>query len=115
MFAVHLAIRQDCKAAPVMSTLCLAVIDFADAQQTDFSGASNFFLLALLTLVWGETYYARNVVASVVRHACPHNPTYAWLILQQFVFVWSVRLSTFLLYRVLQRGSDSRFDEASLL
>ncbi|PPQ72551.1 hypothetical protein CVT24_004889 [Panaeolus cyanescens] len=33
---------------------------------TDFTGGSNFFLLALLTLLIGNTFHARNIVASVL-------------------------------------------------
>jgi len=60
---------------------------------TDFTGGSNFFVLALLTLLLGNTFYARNIVASVL------------------VMVWATRLAGFLLFRVLKVGSDSRFDE----
>ncbi|KAL5513075.1 hypothetical protein ACEPAH_3473 [Sanghuangporus vaninii] len=60
---------------------------------TDFTGGSNFFLLALLTLLIGNTFYARNIVASVL------------------VMVWAKRLAGFLLFRVLKTGSDSRFDD----
>ncbi|KAH8832535.1 DUF1295-domain-containing protein [Flagelloscypha sp. PMI_526] len=60
---------------------------------TDFTGGSNFFLLAILTLCLGNVYSARNVVASVL------------------VMIWAVRISGFLLFRVLKRGSDNRFDD----
>ncbi|CAA7269282.1 unnamed protein product [Cyclocybe aegerita] len=60
---------------------------------TDFTGGSNFFLLALLTLLCGNTFHARNVVASVL------------------VMVWAVRIAGFLLFRVLKTGSDTRFDD----
>ncbi|KII85769.1 hypothetical protein PLICRDRAFT_165186 [Plicaturopsis crispa FD-325 SS-3] len=60
---------------------------------TDFTGGSNFFILALLTLIMGNTFYTRNIVASV------------------FVMVWAARLAGFLLYRVLKTGSDTRFDD----
>ncbi|RDB20823.1 hypothetical protein Hypma_011952 [Hypsizygus marmoreus] len=60
---------------------------------TDFTGGSNFFLLALLTLLIGNTFHARNIVASVL------------------VMVWAVRIAGFLLFRVLKTGSDTRFDE----
>lgn len=69
-------------------------------------------LEALLTLLIGNTFYARNIVASVL------------------VMIWAARLagetkelsfylshllfyvySGFLLFRVLKTGSDSRFDE----
>ncbi|KAI0693423.1 DUF1295-domain-containing protein [Cytidiella melzeri] len=60
---------------------------------TDFTGGSNFFILALLTLLMVNTYHTRNVVASV------------------FVMVWAARLAGFLLFRVLKTGSDTRFDD----
>ncbi|KAJ7583679.1 DUF1295-domain-containing protein [Mycena floridula] len=60
---------------------------------TDFTGGSNFFLLALLTLLLGNEFHTRNIVASV------------------FVMVWAVRIAGWLLYRVLKTGSDARFDE----
>ncbi|KAF8972611.1 DUF1295-domain-containing protein [Flammula alnicola] len=60
---------------------------------TDFTGGSNFFFLALLTLLAGNTYHTRNIVASVL------------------VMVWAVRIAGFLLFRVLKMGSDNRFDD----
>ncbi|KAB5594495.1 hypothetical protein CTheo_2126 [Ceratobasidium theobromae] len=60
---------------------------------TDFTGGSNFFLLAILTLCLGGVYHARNVIVSI------------------FVMVWASRLAGFLLFRVLKTGSDSRFDD----
>ncbi|PVG03138.1 DUF1295-domain-containing protein [Serendipita vermifera] len=60
---------------------------------TDFTGGSNFFILALLTLLLGQSSHPRNVIATV------------------FVLVWAVRIAGFLLYRVLKTGSDSRFDD----
>ncbi|KAI0656923.1 hypothetical protein C8Q70DRAFT_1006955 [Cubamyces menziesii] len=60
---------------------------------TDFTGGSNFFILALLTLLLGQEFSARNVITSV------------------FVMVWAARLAGFLLFRVLKTGSDTRFDD----
>ncbi|KIY70804.1 DUF1295-domain-containing protein [Cylindrobasidium torrendii FP15055 ss-10] len=60
---------------------------------TDFTGGSNFFILALLTLLMGNTYFARNIVVSIL------------------VMIWASRIAGFLLYRVLKTGSDSRFDD----
>lgn len=59
---------------------------------TDFSGGSNFLILALVTLIYGQTFESRNLVASLA------------------VMVWSIRLAGFLLFRVLKRGKDDRFD-----
>ncbi|ESK96396.1 hypothetical protein Moror_6904 [Moniliophthora roreri MCA 2997] len=60
---------------------------------TDFTGGSNFFILALLTLLVGNTFHTRNIIASVL------------------VMVWAVRIAGFLLFRVLKTGSDARFDD----
>jgi len=60
---------------------------------TDFTGGSNFFLLALITLLFGDTYHARNIVASA------------------FQIIWAARIAGFLLFRVLKTGSDTRFDD----
>ncbi|CAE6409815.1 unnamed protein product [Rhizoctonia solani] len=60
---------------------------------TDFTGGSNFFLLAILTLCMNGTYHARNIITTV------------------FVLVWATRLAGFLLFRVLKTGSDTRFDD----
>ncbi|RSH90339.1 hypothetical protein EHS25_001673 [Saitozyma podzolica] len=60
---------------------------------TDFTGGSNFFILALITLTTGSTYHDRSIVASVC------------------IMVWAARLAGFLLFRVLKTGSDTRFDE----
>jgi steroid 5-alpha reductase family enzyme len=56
-------------------------------QSVDFTGGSNFFILALITLTVNGQYYARQIVASVLQ------------------MVWSARLGGFLLFRVLKTGS----------
>ncbi|KAF4570009.1 hypothetical protein EYR40_008993 [Pleurotus pulmonarius] len=60
---------------------------------TDFTGGSNFFLLALFTMFMCNMFTIRNIVASV------------------FVMIWAIRIAGFLLYRVLKTGSDTRFDD----
>ncbi|EPQ56428.1 DUF1295-domain-containing protein [Gloeophyllum trabeum ATCC 11539] len=60
---------------------------------TDFTGGSNFFWLALMTLLFARTGDARNIVASVL------------------VMVWAARLAGFLFFRVLKTGKDARFDD----
>ncbi|OSD01432.1 DUF1295-domain-containing protein [Trametes coccinea BRFM310] len=83
----------------VLTTIGYQLLGFAIAwtfqfdKITDFTGGSNFFILALLTLLLGQEFSARNIVASVL------------------VMVWAARLAGFLLFRVLQFGSDSRFDD----
>jgi steroid 5-alpha reductase family enzyme len=39
---------------------------FGDETVNDFAGGSNFLILALVTLNLGGTYYARNIVVSVL-------------------------------------------------
>ncbi|KAG1740854.1 DUF1295-domain-containing protein [Suillus paluster] len=58
----------------------------------DFAGGVNFLILALMTLLLGNTFCGRNVAASF------------------FVMIWAARLAGFLLLRVLNRGRDARFD-----
>lgn len=60
---------------------------------TDLAGALNFFIVALVGLLWPASYFPRQIVLSGL------------------VMVWSLRLGTFLLVRVLRRGKDERFDE----
>jgi len=59
---------------------------------TDLTGGTNFLFLALLTLLMGQSYHARNIITSIL------------------VMVWAIRIAAFLFYRVLKAGSDSRFD-----
>lgn len=61
---------------------------------TDFSAATNFIIIMLLSLILGNTYSTRAVVNTAM--AC----------------VSRLFLAGLLLYRVCKRGKDSRFDEA---
>ncbi|KAE9400359.1 DUF1295-domain-containing protein [Gymnopus androsaceus JB14] len=88
-------------AITVLVTTAYQLLGFAIAWTFQFD-RSNFFILgysetesfsALLTLLIGNEFHARNIVASVL------------------VMVWATRIAGFLLYRVLQTGSDNRFDE----
>ncbi|TFL07103.1 hypothetical protein BDV98DRAFT_646822 [Pterulicium gracile] len=86
-------------AITLLVTVAYQMLGFAIAwtlqfdKITDFTGGSNFFILALLTLLLGQVFDARNIVASVL------------------VMVWATRLAGFLLFRVLKMGSDTRFDD----
>lgn len=63
---------------------------------TDFAGATNFIFVALLTLLLPlpeEHPNARSIVASIL------------------LVAWATRLGLFLLYRILQTGRDTRFDD----
>lgn len=60
---------------------------------TDFMGGSNFVLLSIITLGMSQTHDARQIVTSL------------------FLMLWAIRLSGFLLFRILKTGSDDRFDD----
>ena len=61
---------------------------------TDLAGGTNFVLIAALTLGLAERpVTVRQVVDSIL------------------VIIWGLRLSGFLLYRILQWGEDRRFDD----
>ncbi|KAJ3470224.1 hypothetical protein MRS44_000323 [Fusarium solani] len=60
---------------------------------TDFAGGTNFALLAILTLSFSGHHHARQIVPSL------------------FLIVWALRLSGFLLFRIIKTGKDDRFDD----
>lgn len=60
---------------------------------TDFMGGTNFAWLAILTLAMGGSTNARQIIASI------------------FIILWALRLSGFLLFRILKTGKDDRFDD----
>lgn len=60
---------------------------------TDFAGGTNFMVLAVITLAFSGHHNARQIVASL------------------FIMVWGLRLSAFLLFRILKTGKDDRFDD----
>lgn len=60
---------------------------------TDFAGGTNFLILAVLTLILGESFFTRQILVTIG------------------VVLWSMRISGFLLYRIIVTGEDKRFDE----
>jgi len=60
---------------------------------TDFAGGTNFVVLAVLSLCIGETYQWRQAAVT----GC--------------VLLWGLRLSGYLLYRIVKIGEDDRFDD----
>mmetsp|Transcript_7901 Transcript_7901/g.28031 ORF Transcript_7901/g.28031 Transcript_7901/m.28031 type:complete len:329 (-) Transcript_7901:93-1079(-) len=60
---------------------------------TDFAGSMNFIIIALMSLIIGDWYSARQII------------------LVAEVLICRFELAIFLLMRVLKRGKDDRFDE----
>ena len=75
---------------------------------TDFAGGTNFVVLAVLTLCLGEQYHWRQV--STVQYS---TVQYHWrqVAVTAAVGLWGLRLSGYLLYRILKIGEDDRFDD----
>jgi len=60
---------------------------------TDFAGGTNFVVLAVLTFFLAGTYQWRQILTTVC------------------VVLWGLRLSGYLLYRIIKIGEDDRFDD----
>merc|ERR1712051_452398 len=60
---------------------------------TDFAGGTNFVALAVLTLLLSNTFTWRQILAT------------------SLVVTWGLRLSGYLLYRIIKIGEDDRFDD----
>ncbi|KAK7462535.1 hypothetical protein BaRGS_00038420 [Batillaria attramentaria] len=60
---------------------------------TDFAGGTNFVVLALLTFLLAYTFSIRQIIVTVC------------------VVLWGLRLSGYLLYRIIKIGEDNRFDD----
>lgn len=65
---------------------------------TDFMGGTNFAWLAIITLSFSASQP-------------DHVPTARQIVISLFTIVWSLRLSGFLLFRILKTGKDDRFDD----
>lgn len=50
--------------AEILAFIIMLIL--GDETINDFAGGSNFFILALVTLNLGGTYYARNILVSVM-------------------------------------------------
>lgn len=64
---------------------------------TDFAGGTNFVLLAILTLALSST--------------TSDPPNARQFVVSFFMMAWGIRLSGFLLFRILKTGKDDRFDD----
>ncbi|WAR17580.1 hypothetical protein MAR_032174 [Mya arenaria] len=60
---------------------------------TDFAGGTNFVVLAVLSFFMAQTYATRQIMVTVC------------------IVVWGIRLSGYLLYRIIKIGEDKRFDD----
>ncbi|EME79516.1 uncharacterized protein MYCFIDRAFT_204848 [Pseudocercospora fijiensis CIRAD86] len=86
-------------AITLLVTVAYQLIGFAVAftlkfdKLTDFMGGTNFVWLAILTLSMSGTTHARQIVTSIL------------------IMLWGARLSAFLLFRILNTGTDTRFDD----
>ncbi|EPE03554.1 oxidoreductase-like protein [Ophiostoma piceae UAMH 11346] len=63
---------------------------------TDFAGGTNFIVLAVVTLALGS-------------HGS--GPSTRQLVASLFIIAWALRLSGFLLFRIMRTGTDDRFDD----
>ena len=66
---------------------------YTSDKVTDFAGGTNFVVLAVLTFFLAETYKWRQILTTVC------------------VVLWGLRLSGYLLYRIIKIGEDDRFDD----
>ncbi|UYV78891.1 hypothetical protein LAZ67_17000158 [Cordylochernes scorpioides] len=60
---------------------------------TDFAGGANFIVIAFLTFLLAHTFELRQCLVTTL------------------VTIWGIRLSAFLLYRVIRIGRDKRFED----
>ncbi|KAF9457199.1 DUF1295-domain-containing protein [Collybia nuda] len=75
----------------LLATGAYQLLGFAIAWTFQFDKITDF-MGALLTLLIGDIFHGRNIIASIL------------------VMFWAVRISVFLLLRVLKTGRDTRFD-----
>lgn len=80
-------------------TICFQLFFFSIAFTfkfdlvTDFAGSLNFILIALVTYFINGEYKSRQIIVTTL------------------VIISKLYLGSYLLYRVISRGSDARFDE----
>ena len=66
---------------------------------TDFAGGTNFVVLAVVTLALGA------------HGSHGAGPSARQLVVSLFLMAWALRLSGFLLFRIMRTGKDDRFDD----
>jgi len=74
-------------------TFFLVACTFKFDKVTDFAGGTNFVVLAILTFLLAETFHWRQIA------------------LTSCIILWGLRLSGYLLYRIIKIGEDDRFDD----
>ncbi|OIW25910.1 DUF1295-domain-containing protein, partial [Coniochaeta ligniaria NRRL 30616] len=86
----------------LLTTIAYQLVFFSIAfsfkfdKLTDLAGGTNFILLSILTL-------------SLSSSSSP--PSTRQLVVSIFLSIWALRLSSFLFYRILKTGRDTRFDD----
>ncbi|CAG8545717.1 8107_t:CDS:2, partial [Dentiscutata erythropus] len=74
--------------------ICFIAFTLQAETVTDLGGGSNAALLAILTLIFSQSYSTRQIIATL------------------FQIIWGLRLGFFCLYRMTKTGhGDSRFNE----
>ncbi|KIV90689.1 hypothetical protein PV10_05317 [Exophiala mesophila] len=97
--AVHHVLDNYYLAITLLVTVGYQLLGFSIAftfkfdKLTDFAGGTNFAIVSILTLALSPVHTARQIVVSI------------------FLILWSLRLSGFLLFRILKTGTDTRFDD----
>lgn len=101
--------------AGMQTAFFIVAATFKFDKVTDFAGGTNFVVNAVLTLLLGGHFHIRQVSRPRVPvsprvPARAHAPAFQ-IVLTAMVATWGLRLSGFLLYRIIKTGKDDRFDE----
>jgi steroid 5-alpha reductase family enzyme len=78
---------------PFQSFFFVIAAYFEFDKVTDFAGGTNFMVVAALTFFLGGSYTLRQILVTIAST------------------LWGIRLSLYLLMRILKTGKDDRFDD----